>query len=184
MKNVKVYARIIGIMAIALLLGACILQPSSEKTGSIEIYVASGGTSASSVGASNVGDDPTHARIWLYQNGEDYRQTMLNLGSNRRVKFEGIPEGDGYTLVAIIGKMDDDSGIFLPEVFARSEAFAVNAGRETVVAPARQNIIDGVNVTDLQYPAALLGKNVGSVVQVGSEWFAAVPGEQRVYRGN
>lgn len=204
MKRMQSIIKIVVFGLIVLSLGACVLQPREEQTGSIEISIPASSPSLSAVSpASTDGEDltPTHARVILYQNGEQMRQTMVNLeNTSRRVRFQAVPEGDGYTLVVIWAKAetipaenagdndDAENGeegveIMLPSAYAQSDSFSVVAGRDATVSMVQSNITDSVK--SLVYPAELRGKDISSVVRVGADVFSAVPdpdgGAGRIY---
>jgi hypothetical protein len=143
--------RIIAALAAVLLLAGCILQPEAEDTGSISLSIeapeASVAASAVTLGTGGVTPaDVTAARVWVYANGAEYRlpssgnflETLLTEGRGRIV-IDGIPEGEGYSLVIVLGVEDNDT--FVPVAYAASGRFAVSGGRETTVAPVKRALV-------------------------------------------
>lgn len=173
MNRKRYFIRILALTAAVLLLGACILQPESEKTGTVAITFASVGGSSTEIGASVVPRGTTHARVWLYLDGRELRTATVSLGeTGGSVRFEEIPEGGGYSLVAVLGKMA--SGVFQPLGYAQTtETFSVSGGRETALAAAAKEITNNFS---------LEGINLNSVVRVGSDVFAAT--SSAVYRNS
>jgi hypothetical protein len=175
--------RIIAALAAVLLLAGCILQPEGEDTGSIALSIEApeASVAASAVTLETGGETPpvTAARVWVYANGAEYRlapatgtpssrnflETLLNDGQGRIV-IEGIPEGDGYSLVIVLGVEDNDT--FVPVAYAASGRFAVSGGRETTVAPQKVALVgeDDSQLTGARFD--LVGESLNSVAYSSS----------------
>lgn len=177
-------------VAAILLLAGCILEPQDDS-GSISFSVSApeaavSGNSITIDGDTDVDPDSaavTHARIWMYTNGSEYRlaPTSARAPSSRNyveadissgratVKIEGIPAGRGYSAVIIMGTKPDD--VFVPVAYARTGRFAINAGRETSVAPDKVALAGDEDSVLSSVDYNLIGTNLNSVVAVGGDVF-------------
>jgi hypothetical protein len=194
--------RIIAALAAVLLLAGCILQPEGEDTGSISLSIEAPDASvaASAVNLGSGGVTPanvTAARVWVYANGAEYRlapatgtpssrnflETLLTEGRGR-IRIDGIPEGDGYSLVIVLGKQDQEtSNVFVPVAYARSGRFAVSGGRETTVAPQKVALVgeDDSQLTGARFD--LVGESLNSVAYSSSEGWVVTAASDAIYGG-
>ncbi|MFO8041794.1 MAG: hypothetical protein R6U25_01220, partial [Alkalispirochaeta sp.] len=186
-------------VAAILLLAGCILEPQDDS-GSISFSVSAPESSVSGSSITIDGDTPvdpdsgdvTHARIWMYTNGSEYRlaPTSARAPSSRNyveadlssgsatVRIDGIPAGRGYSAVIIMGTKQDD--VFVPVAYARTGRFAINAGRETSVAPDKVALAGDEDSVLSSVDYNLIGTDLNSVVVSGDELVTA--DDESVYR--
>ncbi|MFW5694966.1 MAG: hypothetical protein ACOCYB_07340, partial [Alkalispirochaeta sp.] len=127
--NVIRTIRIVAAAAVILLLAGCILEPQDES-GSITFSVSAPEASISGSAITVEGEDfdsdrnVTHARVWMYSNGAEYRlaPTSARSPSSRNfvetpvgdggatVKIDDIPAGNGYSAVVILGTKEEVEG--------------------------------------------------------------------------
>lgn len=165
-------------LATLLLFAGCILQPGGEDTGTVSLAIsATGGAVGASALDIQSGDDPPAAevaRVWMYTNGREFRlaptsvsapssrnyaETSLSGGSGEIV-IDGVPAGEGYSLVVVVGQLDGDT--FVPVGYARTGQFRVSPGTATVVSPNKVNLVsDDTGVTRATFE--LVGTELNSV---------------------
>ncbi len=177
-------------VAAILLLAGCILEPQDDS-GSISFSVSAPEASISGSSITIDGDevdpdtDVTHARVWMYTNGSEYRlaPTSARAPSSRNyveadlssgsatVKIDDIPAGGGYSAVIILGKQEED--VFIPAAYARTGRFSINAGLETEVRPQKVKLVgeDASPLDSVAYRS--LGEDLNSVIVSGGEVIAA-----------
>ena len=171
---------LIGLTAVMLLVSGCILQPDSgNDTGTITLALPDSEVSASGlIGAGDL-SNASHARVWLYRNGSEYSIgeaaadfEEVAAAGGARVVIEGVPAGDGYSVVVVFGVKDatDTSGVFAPLSYAQSNRFPVQAERETVVSIAEVALTGDEDspFTSVQFQQNLFGENLVSVVRYTS----------------
>ncbi|MEX2442847.1 MAG: hypothetical protein WD492_04545 [Alkalispirochaeta sp.] len=173
--------RIVAATAAVLLLAGCILQPEDGGSLSFTVSAPQGDVSSNSVAIDGRDDltgtdDVDYARVWLYSNGAEYRLAPTSAGapSSRNyveadlssggatVKIDGIPAGDGYSAVIIMGTKED--GVFVPVAYARTGRFAINAGREARPTADKVALVGDEDSLLSAAEFNLLGKNLNSVV--------------------
>ncbi len=161
-----------------LLLAGCIIEPAGEETGSLTLSVSrQAGTviGSSSLAGSAVDADELVVdtiRVWMYRNGTEYSLGGSGFaeisGTSGTVSIEDIPEGDGYTVVVVLGAVDAETGVFQPVRYSVSSPFRVAGGRESEVATAEPDLIE----FGLNYPVR--GELVHSVVSVRNDGASTV----------
>jgi hypothetical protein len=141
--------------------------------------------------------DVTAARVWVYANGAEYRlapatgtpssrnflETLLTDGRGRIV-IDGIPEGDGYSLVIVLGKQDQEtSNVFVPVAYARSGRFAVSGGRETTVAPQKVALVGDDDSQLAEATFDLIGEDLNSVAYSSTQNRILTATSDTIYAG-
>lgn len=181
-------------IAVVLLLAGCILQPT-EDTGTVSLAISAEGGSigarALDIESSEDTGTPQVARVWMYSNGSEFRltpttdsapsspnyaETVLT-GGRGEIVIDGVPAGEGYSLVVVLGERqasetDSNQQVFVPTSYARTGNFRVSPGLATVVTPNRVNLVsDDTGVTRAVYD--LVGRAMNSVVLANGTAYAA-----------
>lgn len=167
-------------MVVALVLSGCILQPDTGRTGSVTLRFTSLNASTSRDGFSTAGVDgePLEVNaigVFLYgPDGRERRSARVDVsGGSATIQLDDIPEGRGYTIVAVkyTNAEGASSPVPLPVAMGESSAFSISGGRETRVSLSTTGI--NQSVFDSRYPDAFRGEPLVGAGAVGGEVIGA-----------
>ena len=134
---------VIVLSAAVLLLSSCFSPLQQSGTGSISVTVpplSETELSGSALSASQTGGDPYYAAVFVYKDGSEagFDETRVSSSEPAELTVDGIPEGDGYSLVVTIGQKE--RGAIFPETYGSNaeESFSVTGGRLTPVSVEMQ----------------------------------------------
>ena len=167
MKNITILKIAVCLSLFALLSGCFIATDSGVGAVGIELpEPESSGTGAYD-----------HARIFVINgsaalplgDGADYVQVGIE-GSENEVSVGPIPSGSGYQVILVVGNIDTDSGVFIPEYYVTSDPITVYAGEvsEITLDPELSPFVP----VD---PDDTLGVNLVGMVFNGTNLYAATP---------
>lgn len=161
-------------MVVALVLSGCILQPDTGRTGSVTLRFTSlnASTSRDGFSAAVVGGEQlpvTAIGVFLYgPDGRERRSARVDVsGGSATIQLDDIPEGRGYTIVAVkyTNPEGASSPVPLPVAMGESSAFSISGGRETRVLLSTTGI--NQSVFDSRYPMEFRGERLVGAGAVG-----------------
>lgn len=164
---------VISLLTVVFLLSSCFSPLQQGSTGSISVTVPrldETELAGSSISGSQA--RPYYAAVFVYKDGSEAGFDEARVSSEQPVELtvDGIPEGDGYSLVVTIGQKSN--GALFPVSYGRNtgEAFGVTGGRLT---PVR------VEMQDSPFFYALAGKRLKGLAMSGNTIMTAE--EDRVH---
>lgn len=165
-------------MVVALVLSGCILQPDTGRTGSVTLRFTSLNASTSRDGFSAaVVDAPPidSVGVFLYgPDGRERRSARVDVsGGSATIQLDDIPEGRGYTIIAVkyTNFEGTSSPVPLPVAMGESDSFSISGGRETRVLLSTTGI--NQSVFDSRYPMEFRGERLVGAGAVGGEIIGA-----------